>query len=389
MKKTVLAAVMAMLITVAGLLVWFLAANLRGGYAGAFRLQFDASVNAELLKEEEASLKEIETLIVEGSWQDITFKASDTDVLRVLHYGAKNTPEDRLFSISKDGNVLRVTASRDFRLNIGFNIAREEVVMLMPIGWKGRVEALSSSGSLRLEQKFNWGDVLLNTSSGDIRLGGIDCGELSIDASSGTVRVEGGVRAAGDIKIGTNSGSVRLTGVLEGENIYLTASSGNISSQEEITSASFSASAMSGDIRLGNLVRAEGLKLSTSSGNIRAAKIDAKTYDIYTNSGSVNIEGVSGDGQLKSSSGDIKTVLLAPVGEVTAETSSGSVRLTLPTDLSFSFSGKTSSGSIKADFDMLYRDPNGKEATASVGGDPTAYISALSSSGAIYVYRGR
>jgi DUF4097 and DUF4098 domain-containing protein YvlB len=388
MKKTVLAAGMAIWIIIAGLLVWFLIANLRGGYADVFRIPLGEQISMELIKEEEASLAGITNLAVEGSWQDIKFRASDVDSIRVLQYGAQNTAEDLLFKISREGGVLRITVNHNLRFNWGLNIAREEIVIFIPAAWAGRVNASASSGDIRLEEDFNWGDVYLNTSSGDIRLAGIDCDRLSIETSSGTVKTESGIRARGDIGIGTSSGSLQLAGEIRGQNIKFTCSSGDISTEGEIVSAEFNASTLSGRVRLHNYLIAESVKFSTTSGDIRANKIMTSAYDIQANSGNIGIEGLSGGGLLKSSSGDINAVLLAPVGDIAAESSSGRLRLTLPADLSFTFDSKTSSGNIKTDYEMLYKDSHGKEATASVGSYPTAHIRVFTSSGDIFINRG-
>ena len=71
-------------------------------------------------------------------------------------------------------------------------------------------------------------------------------------------------------------------------------------------------------------------------------------------------------------------------GDVSLDSGSGSARLTLPKELSFTLEAKSGSGSIHTDFDeVLSYNKKGNEASGVVGENPVCAITVNTKSGKI------
>jgi DUF4097 and DUF4098 domain-containing protein YvlB len=138
----------------------------------------------------------------------------------------------------------------------------------------------------------------------------------------------------------------------------------------------------------------------------------AAALQLKTNTGSIDVSGVSGQmtllsntGSLQVSGGMVKgnTALIANTGSVTfngaiAEsgtytftTNTGSVNVTLPAESVFHVDATTATGSINTNFPGVVVQPRqvtGADAHGNVGGSPQATITLGTSTGSINLYQG-
>ena len=155
----------------------------------------------------------------------------------------------------------RVTASSDFGDVVVEDIAGD------------RVEASSSSGSLRLARVAATGAVDLDTDFGAVDFDGGAAGALSAYTSSGTVTLTG-LEVRGPVVVDTAFGGVLLTDVAAGGGYDLHSSSGGI----RVDGASGQITA------------------KTDYGNVTVLNAQAATLDLFTSSGSVQFAGALGAG---------------------------------------------------------------------------------------------
>lgn len=118
---------------------------------------------------------------------------------------------------------------------------------------------------------------------------------LALVATSGTLRVEGGV---GEAQVRTQSGSIRIE-----------------------SAQSVVADATSGSIRLG---RVGGARAHANSGSISAQSVHGP-FDLQASSGSISVEDLIGEGRVAAKSGSIRIGDLT--GDLTATANSGSIRI--------------------------------------------------------------
>lgn len=167
------------------------------------------------------------------------------------------------------------------------------------------------------------------------------------------------------------------------QTVSVSVSSGNISAQENfaIQCGKLSLKASSGSIRLESSIHAEEVKVQVSSGNIMLKGIEG-VVDVEASSGNITLERMRGSGSIETKSGNIRVITEDITGDLSMEASSGNVTLELPEDIQFHFSAATSSGNIKTDFDdSLSYNKRGNEAEGDVGQKPTIQINMRAKSG--------
>lgn len=182
-------------------------------------------------------------------------------------------------------------------------------------------------------------------------------------------------------------------------NISVHTGSGSIKSDYRMELSSLEAETGSGSIRF-NQVYGDKIKALSGSGNISFVQAEGVIREFSTNSGNINVESGAGDTLASAGSGNIKLKeldgsLLASVssGNIGAEfirtgkdiditSSSGSIRLEIPEDSSFSYNGSSGSGSINTDFDELLNfNRRGNSVTGIYGGNENMTIRTKASSG--------
>lgn len=159
--------------------------------------------------------------------------------------------------------------------------------------------------------------------------------------------------------------------------------SGSIKSEVAWILSSLSAKSTSGSIKITS-VSAPLIRLSSTSGSINM--LHAVGYiEANTVSGSIKIESAEGGGVLKSISGSLRANFTELQGHITANCTSGSLRLGLPSPASFELNAKSTSGSIHTGFDSLLTYTNRNKAHGFVGQAPYFIVSAQTISGSIHI----
>ena len=135
-------------------------------------------------------------------------------------------------------------------------------------------------------------DYAVTTTSGDVRIGGVDADGVKVNTTSGSVRVETDVqRRAGEIAVTTVSGHATISAC------------------------------------------AETIDVSTVSGG-QFLSCDANKVDVNAVSGEVHAEGASDEWSVSAVSSDVTLLCtVAPAKKVALSTMNGDVRLALPGDI--------------------------------------------------------
>ncbi|MDS0528426.1 DUF4097 domain-containing protein [Clostridium sp. SHJSY1] len=169
------------------------------------------------------------------------------------------------------------------------------------------------------------------------------------------------------------------------KNLFVHTSSGNIkcSLDEVVDNATLKAT--SGNIAIIKNLNVNEADLEVSSGNINIESLSSKKYTVDSTSGNVNVKSVAGTGDIKTSSGNIE-VNYKDIDEYSqVYANSGNVRIEIPKELSFEFNGECTSGDIKSNFDLNYKDKKGNKATAQIGNAPYKKLDVKTSSGNINI----
>ncbi|OBR94375.1 hypothetical protein CLRAG_15420 [Clostridium ragsdalei P11] len=139
----------------------------------------------------------------------------------------------------------------------------------------------------------------------------------------------------------------------------------------------------SGDFKMNGSITGNNVGIKTISGDIDIASLDSKYYNIQVSSGDISVKSISGSGNAKAVSGDIKMNYKSIDEYAKANSTSGDVKMVLPQNLSFKFEGKCTSGDIKGDFPLTYENNRKSKASAQVGNGPYKTINVGTVSGDI------
>lgn len=167
--------------------------------------------------------------------------------------------------------------------------------------------------------------------------------------------------------------------------LAIRSSSGNIEFISDISLGNINCNASSGNLVGENNITAKDINLTASSGNISLGSLISNNYKFEASSGNIRINSLSGSGELQTASGNIHVECKYILEHLTATVGSGNVDLVIPKGLSFEFNGICSSGSIKSNFDLNYKNEDGNEATSKIGSGPYKQIDVKTSSGNISI----
>ena len=90
----------------------------------------------------------------------------------------------------------------------------------------------------------------------------------------------------------------------------------------------------------------DSFKLDITSGNVSATNVATKKYDIHETSGEINVSGLTGEGSIKSTSGDIDISFASLDGDCEFKMTSGDATLIIPDDTSADIHCNKTSGEI-------------------------------------------
>jgi DUF4097 and DUF4098 domain-containing protein YvlB len=181
----------------------------------------------------------------------------------------------------------------------------------------------------------------LRTSSGGIHVSGTE-GAVKAHTSSGRIELQGG---KGDIDLHTASGGIRVNRAAG--QVHAEASSGSIELHEGVGA----------------------VDLSTRSGGIRAT-----------------LNRLEGEATFRSQSGSIHLTIGAGIAPISATTSSGGIRVTLPVGYAGQLEARTSSGSVQCDLPAFTASESGRNHVwGRIGEGGEATVKLRTSSGGVHI----
>lgn len=353
MKKVIVVMICVLLVVAVGLTL-FLTRVLSGGFNFSWE-----SIEPELANRQVFNADDFDTLVVDYNSESITFLPSSNNEI-VLEEYMSEWNDNMLAKISTGGNTLSIQAGERKKFVTMWNAT---IKVYLPTQWEGSLQAEANSGSLRCEQDLTLENLLLTTTSGSIRMAGLDVkGTVGMSASSGSISAND-ITAGGAVTLKSNSGSVNV-GKMTAQAITADTSSGSITLESAIATT---------------------IHMESSGGSLRAGYLEG-IFELQSNSGSIHVEDGKGGGMAKCSSGTVRMVLQELTADLFLKSNSGGVRLTLPSSAAFHFKASTSSGSIKTPFDnQLSFNSKGNEANGSIGQAPQLQVECEASSGSVHV----
>ena len=281
--------------------------------------------NVTLIKEESYALAGIGSLSVTGTYQSVYVTLNDSGSLTVRHYDYDAADG---FTSETAGGTLGIQAQKRTMINLfGINVNNwPRLEISVPRSYADKISFTSASGSVNIEENAAWGDTSLRSASGSVRVkGSLSCGGLRVSTTSGSVRLNGEITGA-VVDVGSTSGSVHIDGTVRCERLSVQTASGSQKLSDCEVSGPVSLKSVSGGIRAGNIsgseitckstsggqtlgaLEAKGMiSLNAVSGRIQADAVRSPEHTVKTASGGIKVGELTGAGEVKSTSGSVRT----------------------------------------------------------------------------------
>lgn len=291
-------------------------------------------------------------VVIEGLLADVDVSASPDDQIRIA-YDNNGSKAQKLryqfYQYEEDGVFYAGVKERkeaDFRREAGSGIeSLWEMVSMFT-----NFTSWPSMGSINLNVQIPAGIpvIRLRSTSGDLKVRGVETRELETKCTSGDLQIQG--VTCQKLSAGTQSGDQQVSGVSlavhEETEIKLHSTSGDMEIQG-ISAAKIFLNTSSGDLS-GNQLNTGELKMHTSSGDVELRDAESVRTALRSGSGDIcvrSLQGVelsvetgSGDLELqtdaeslevKTGSGDVNLEAGSRAGQVHMITGSGDIRLNL------------------------------------------------------------
>lgn len=251
----------------------------------------------------------IENLEIESTISDTKIILSDTETVKVNY---KTTKGGHSFNAYVDGNILKVEEKSAFLSFITWDFGDSESTLEIELP----------------EKEYN--DVNLISVSGDIKIENLICDEFTSVTTSGNT----------DYKIFANT-----------IDIYTTSGSVNASNCTDRKAAK--------------------LVIGSTSGNHSVSGFATDKYEIYTTSGLIRADKLSGEGTVVITSGEVYLDFAQWNGDIDVEAVSGEVDITLPEDSGVTVDVDAVSGGVEV---VLGSEGGAKTMTANLSGESNSGI---------------
>lgn len=297
----------------------------------------------------ELSAQGKDKISVDVASADVNIYTHDEDSVKAhLHGEVKTTSEDIVpyLELKEDGHtiVVRIQSPQVTNHFFPYYSADLRLDVTIPESWMNTLEIGTTSGDISA-QKLTGSDIVLKSSSGDTEIQSITGENITAETVSGKIRIK----------------------MINGENGFFKSSSGDLSIDEVNFSGKFEANTVSGDFSINRLECKEG-KFDASSGDIELKEIIAGKIKSEAVSGTIKVKMVNGSAELKTSSGDINAEFEKNFESIKAQSASGDICLTIPSDSEFALDAKTVSGVIKCkDFPVSIISSGDRELVGNVG----------------------
>lgn len=182
------------------------------------------------------------------------------------------------------------------------------------------------------------------------------------------------------LEINSVSGTIKLVNLPQLRHLAITSTSGSIA-LSQVKTRSLLIDSVSGAIN-GEQLTSNDTTINAVTGNV-ALTTTYGHYDVHCDAGALRLIDAHGSGRFNVTSGSAKLAFTTVDGNITAESSAGSVRLQVPRTLSYRFNLETSIGTLKTPEKAHFSNNERRYQTGAVGDASDLLISMLTVVGSL------
>ena len=208
--------------------------------------------------------EDFHNLSIHTDTADIVFAISSDDTCTVECCEEENVKHS--VSVENDTLMIQVIDERAWQDHIGINFGTSKITLYLPQREYLSLVIRNSTGHVEIPKDFQFRDVDIHVSTGNIDI-----------ASS----------VSGDLKIHTSTGNIRAANITAGS-LEFSASTGKLLMEHVVVSGPLYAKTDTGDIRL-DACDAENIQIQTDTGDITGTLLSPKIFIAKSDTGTVHV----------------------------------------------------------------------------------------------------
>jgi len=266
--------------------------------------------------------EEFSRISVNTDTTDIAFVLSEDGKCRVECYEEETAKH--FAAVEGNSLVIRMLDEKIFKIKIGLFFDLPKITVYLPKAEYAELSVKETTGDIIIPQGFEFDDIdislstgdvdlsasaseaiKIETSTGSIRITGISAGSLALSSSTGGITVSD-VSCRGDIGTGSSTGKMNLSDI-SCKNLISVADTGDIVLKNVIASEKFFIKRSTGDVNFDGADAAEIL-IETDTGDITGTLLSKKIFIVETDTGNIDVpKSISGGKcEITSNTGDIR-----------------------------------------------------------------------------------
>ena len=238
---------------------------------------------------------------------DITVLPSDDGKVKVVCQEESKLKHS--VNVQNDTLIISLRDNRKWYDYIGISIGSSKITVYLPttiVIPEDQYNSLvikASTADIDISKGFHFGHVDIETSTGDIKLGSMSTGDMSLSVTTGYIEASNII--CEDLEIEVSTGKTKLTNV-KCKNLTSDGDTGSISLTNVIASDKIDIERSTGDVKFDGC-DAKDICVETDTGDVKGSLLTEKVFIARTDTGRINVPKTTSGGvcEITTDTGDI------------------------------------------------------------------------------------
>lgn len=219
-------------------------------------------------------------IYIETETTDIIFALSNDDVCKVVCYEEENN----IHSVTIQNDTLTIQSNKKWYDYIGIGWEISKITVYLPATEYNSLFISENIGDIEIPNDFQFQNITILTSTGDIKNFASVLENLKIKTSTGDVYIKN--ISAKTMSISVSTGNVDIISATCEEDLEINVSTGK-AKISDISCKNMISTGTTGDIALLNLIAEERISINRDTGDVKFDGCDANEIFIKTSTGDV------------------------------------------------------------------------------------------------------
>lgn len=219
-------------------------------------------------------------IYIQTETTDIIFALSNDDVCKVVCYEEENN----IHSVTIQNDTLTIQSNKKWYDYIGIGWETSKITVYLPATEYDSLFISENTGDIEIPNDFQFQNITISTSTGDIKNFSSVSENLKIKTSTGDVYIKN--ISAKTMSISVSTGNVDIISATCEEDLEINVSTGK-AKISDISCKNMISTGITGDIALLNLIAEERISINRNTGDVKFDDCDANEIFIKTSTGDV------------------------------------------------------------------------------------------------------